>query len=380
MPSIFPPEIINYSAETYYSRLSNTHKTIYWVVLAFFALAIMLLPVIKIDISTQSRGVVRSPIENTVIQSAVYGEVTRFNLKENAGISMGDTLLVLNTERIEEQIALEKQKRIENERFINDIQLLLSGQKPVGLKYMSEYNRYQSKVKEQNIQIDYLQNEYNIEKTLFEKGVNAKSDYLYQKNNLDKAIGVLAYLQEEYKTSWQSEQTRLELENQTIDSNIKQLEKEKRQYVITCPVSGTLIQVAGFQQGNFISPSQPLAYISVADSLLAECYVSPMDIGYIHPGQEVSFQMDAFDYREWGLISGMVDEVINDVISIENQPMFRVRCILNESSLKLKNGYEGNVKKGMTLTGRFKLNKRSLFQLLFDKVDDWMNPKIVKNN
>ncbi len=269
---------------------------------------------------------------------------------------------------------------MKNEQFIHDIRLLLSEQKPITPKYLSEYNRYHSKIKEQNVQIEYLRVEYNISKKLLEKKVASESDYLFQKNNLDKASRLLVYLQEEYRSSWQSEQTRLELENQTIGSNIKQLEKEKRQYAITAPSSGILVQVAGFQQGNFISPSQPLAYISVIDSLLAECYVSPLEIGFIYPGQEVFFQMDAFNYREWGLISGTVHEVINDVVTVENQTMFRVRCVLNESSLQLKNGYVGKIKKGMSLTGRFRLNQRSLFQLLFDKVDDWMNPKIVKNN
>ncbi len=108
MPQIFPPEIINYSAQTYYSQLNNTHRTIYWIVLTFLALIFILLPIIKIDISSQSRGVVRSPIENTVIQSAVHGEVLKFNLKENTEVIIGDTLLVLNTERIDEHISLEK--------------------------------------------------------------------------------------------------------------------------------------------------------------------------------------------------------------------------------------------------------------------------------
>lgn len=33
----------------------------------------------------------------------------------------------------------------------------------------------------------------------------------------------------------------------------------------------------------------------------------------------------------------------------------------------------------MTLTGRFMITKRSLFQLLYDKTDNWLNPKITEN-
>ena len=40
-----------------------------------------------------------------------------------------------------------------------------------------------------------------------------------------------------------------------------------------------------------------------------------------------------------------------------------------------KNGYKGDISKGMTLTARFLIANRSLWQLLYDKVDNWLNPK-----
>jgi len=112
--------------------------------------------------------------------------------------------------------------------------------------------------------------------------------------------------------------------------------------------------------------------------LLAECYISPSDIGYVRQNQQVAFQFDAFNYRDWGMVQGKVKEVLSDVVLIDQKPMFRVRCTLNKNFLQLKNGYQGNIQKGLTFTARFQLNRRSLWQLLFDKVDNWLNPKIVK--
>lgn len=45
--------------------------------------------------------------------------------------------------------------------------------------------------------------------------------------------------------------------------------------------------------------------------------------------------------------------------------------------MQLKSGYATQVSKGMTLTAKFKIANRSLYDLLFDKVDDWLNPKII---
>jgi len=52
-----------------------------------------------------------------------------------------------------------------------------------------------------------------------------------------------------------------------------------------------------------------------------------------------------------------------------------VRSELSSTEMKLKSGYKTHVSKGMTLTTRYIISRRSLFDLLFDKVDDWLNPK-----
>ncbi len=81
------------------------------------------------------------------------------------------------------------------------------------------------------------------------------------------------------------------------------------------------------------------------------------------------------------------DNATGEVIDISNQPYqanqsvyFKVKCRLNQNSLSLKSGYEGKLKNGLTLTSRFQVTRRSLFDLLFDKTDDWLNPRIMKIN
>ncbi|MCL1943563.1 MAG: HlyD family secretion protein [Candidatus Azobacteroides sp.] len=379
---LFPSEFLELSSENYYCNISPAKRTVYGIALVFLIFVVALLPVIKVDVSTQNRGLVRSPIENTVIQSAISGEVILFNMKENKMVSAGDTLLVMRSEKLEEQLMLEKSKFTDNISFINDITNALKDNKSNirTSKYLLEYLKYQSKLQEQQTQIDYFKIQYNADKSMYENKARSLLDYESSKNKYESSLNQLSLIVQEQQSIWQAEKTRLELENQVIASTIRQLEKEKRQYILTAPVSGILFQVSGIQSGNFIAPNQPLAYISVSDSLLVECYVPPADIGYIRINQDVNFQVDAFDYREWGLLHGKVKEILNDVITIDNRPVFRVRCLPDGYCLHLKTGYQGCLKKGMSLTGRFCLTRRSLWQLIFDKVDDWLNPKIVTEN
>lgn len=379
MHQLFPPEIIENTVECYHAKISTQSKAIYAIILIMTLLIFASLPLVFVDISSRSRGAIRSPYENTTIQSALYGEVISYRMLENKTVQKGDTLIILNSERLTEQISLANKKIQDNNLFISDIACLLSVKYNQLLtpKYRGEYYRYRAKHSEQQISVSYLRKELATQKSLSDQKVISNFEYLQSKNNYDKAYEQLNALELDYQSNWIAEQTALNQQNIELSSSIKQLEKEKNQFAILAPISGSLVQVAGFQKGNFISPSQNLAYISTNSILLAECYISPSDIGYIQQNQQVSFQFDAFNYRDWGMMRGKVTEVLHDVVIIDQKPMFRVRCTLDKNSLELKNGYQGNIQKGLTFTAQFHLNRRSLWQLLFDKMDNWLNPKLL---
>jgi membrane fusion protein, peptide pheromone/bacteriocin exporter len=84
--------------------------------------------------------------------------------------------------------------------------------------------------------------------------------------------------------------------------------------------------------------------------------------------------VDAFNYNEWGMLSGQISGISDDYFLVNSLPVFKVKCSLSGNTLRLKNGIPGTIKKGMTLNARFMITKRSLFQLLYQKSDDRFNP------
>lgn len=378
---VFPAEIAEYTSESYFIKRNITSRIIYVAILLVLLILIILLPFIKIDLSTQSRGIIRSKFENNTLQSVVSAEVDKINLSENLYVHKGDTLIWLRTDVIDEQIRRLRAKLDENKLFITDISYLLRGKTNLVVtpKYRSEYSHSLSKLNEQRISLSQSKNEYVISEKLYEKGVESHYEYDQNKRKYQIAQSQLTSTTRDFINNWQAEKTSLEVENNDLESQLKRLEKDKSQYFIIAPISGNIIQYSGIKEGNFIAGGQSLAQIASADDLLIECYVSPADIGYVREGQEVNIQMDAFDYRQWGLLHGTVTEIVSDIVNVDNESFFKVKCSLDKNYLELKNGYRGVLKKGMTLTGRFKLAKRSLAQLLFDKVDNWLNPKIIEN-
>ena len=104
---------------------------------------------------------------------------------------------------------------------------------------------------------------------------------------------------------------------------------------------------------------------------MAECYVSPADIGLLKDNHSVKFQIDAFDHNRWGTATGHIVRINQDISNINDLPMFKVMCSINETDLFLNKTINGSLQKGMTLRALFFIDNRSLFQLLFDELEDW---------
>jgi membrane fusion protein, peptide pheromone/bacteriocin exporter len=94
--------------------------------------------------------------------------------------------------------------------------------------------------------------------------------------------------------------------------------QQKQYYEIKAPVSGNIQQVIGKYEGSYIQSGESLGIISPDASIPAECYVSPQDIGLLKPDMPVRFQIDAFNYNEWGLVNGKTT-------------LARILCYLNSS-------------------------------------------------
>jgi HlyD family secretion protein len=175
-------------------------------------------------------------------------------------------------------------------------------------------------------------------------------------------------------TDWR--QAGLKYRTEAADLSKELLESERMEALgrIVAPVTGTLHQVTGLYPGSLVFSGQELGYISPDTTLVAEVHVAPGDIGLIQRHQAVRFQVAAYNYNEWGLLQGEVVDVSEDVVATDDQAYYIVLCRLSQNYLQMAGGYRGMLRKGMTLHARFVIGRRSLWQLLYDKVDDWMNP------
>ena len=354
--------------------------SIYLVVVIAIATFIGLLPIIKIDISSQSRGIIRSKTDNVPVTSAVSGKITTIKLKNNLLVQKGDTLLTISKENLETEKQLNDTIYNTNETILQDLEMVLKGKSNLQTSLIrEEYYKFSTQKAELQSKVAQAQINYNRYKTLFDKGVVAKAEFEKYHFELQFAKQALNSFAKQQMANWQNKKNELTLQLKNIAGNNNKLKIEAKNYVLIAPATGTIENFNGVQVGSVLNASQPIAQISPVDNLVVESTVLPNDIGLIKPNQKVKFQLDAFNYNQWGLLTGKVIDIDKNITLQENQAFFKVRCTLDSKELKLKSGYKTQVSKGMTLTTRYIITRRSLFDLLFDKVDDWLNPKQIKN-
>ncbi|SHM08791.1 HlyD family secretion protein [Flavobacterium xanthum] len=351
--------------------------SIYFVIVIAVLVFIALLPVIKIDISSQSRGIIRSTTDNVQVSSLVNGKVTFVKLKNNQVVQQGDTLIAitqenLNTEKVTNQVAAAT-----TQDQIHDLTQVAQGS-ATSLKtpaMQQEWLSYSSKKEELQSKIAQAKIVYDRNKQLHDKGIIAKAEFEKYSFDYTYTKQALSSLEKSQRSLWQNNKQELEMQLQNLNGTLQKIKVEAQNYYIIAPLSGTIENFSGIQNGSFLNASQPIATISATDKLIVESTVSPNDIGLIQKNQKVKFQIDAFNYNQWGLLEGKVVDIDHNITIQGEQAFFKVRSALNATTMKLQSGYKTKVTKGMTLTTRYIITRRSLFDLLFDKVDDWLNPK-----
>ncbi|WP_418510436.1 HlyD family secretion protein [Corallibacter sp.] len=379
--NIFPEDILNNTVEYHIAKHSRKSNLIFWLIFLAIAAILIALPFIYVDVYSTSRGLIISEENPVTLYAPTSGRVTYYNLKENEYVSKGDTLLIVNQKILDEKRDLIDIQAEDAQEFINDLGFMLDKKfsKIKTKQFKKEYIQHSQEIFNINTLIKNSKTQFERADLLFKKNVIARTEFEKALLDLNKLKNDKINIINQAQLRWQKQLTEYEEKLDNLNSNKIQLLEEKNTYVLTSPIDGELINVQGFNKGSIVNPSNNIANISPVKNLIIESYVSPSDIGYIKEGVDAKYQIDSYNSNQWGFATGEIIEVGKDIITLNDAAIFKVRSSLNESKLSLKNGAEGNLKKGMTVTSRFFLTRRSLFQLLFDSIDDWFNPYNNKN-
>lgn len=380
---LLPNEWIENSIETYIYQHTSKSQIIYWIVLFAVTVTLAALPFIYVDISIQGSGVVRPVAEKAEITSSITEIVDSVFVKEGEQVNKGDVILRFRTNSSDYKINYQTNRLNDYSAQLADLAYLAEGDCP---KFFSspvrqqEYAYFIRKKQELETELAQAEKEYLRNKTLFEKKVISEEEYDSYYFKYKSQQNELASLVQSQISTWQADQNTYRNTYNEMSTNLKQEIKDKDMYIDRSPVDGTVDQFSGVYRGSSIQAGQSLAVISPDSTLCIEVYVTPRNIGFMNIGMPVNVQVESFNYNEWGTIPGRVKDISSDFLTdSQGNSFYKVKCEMERDFLQLKNGRIGKLKKGMTVNAHFMVTRRSLFDLLYQKMDGWVNPKQYEN-
>ncbi|PYO42390.1 MAG: hypothetical protein DMD29_03545 [Gemmatimonadetes bacterium] len=373
---LYPADALDDSLETHLARYARAGRGVYFATLTLVIAAATALPVVKVNVTVRSPGIIRPATEKQEIHALVSALAAQVLVRDNQTVAQGDTIVLLHATALDDRAALLAARVLEKQGLLADLTLLLSRSDPAlhTADYQREYRQFVTEVRDNRLAQERARRETARVRDLYRTQATTASDLEDKEFQLAQLQSQGRMILERYRGRWQTALTSLRSDLQDLASQQAQVAEQRAAYTITAPASGTVELVASLSAGSPVQEGELLAVISPRSDFVAQVYVAPRDIGLLHPGMAVRMMVDAFNYSDWGVIEGSVTEISDDFVEVDGRPMFKVTCALARTRLSLANGFTSTVRKGMTLQARFVVAERSLLQLLRDDVNDWLNP------
>jgi len=363
-------------------KMRRSGFLIYYLIAFLFVAGFSSMFFIHVDISVRAPGIIRPMNERTEIKSSVSGLIDSLYYKEGDPVEKNSILLTIRDPALKEKIHLNETEMALRQDFIHDLKMLTDADQ-ISYRaisflrnpfYKQEALRFFSKMTEHHLNLLKAEHETNMNASLAGDKVISPKEFYDIRMQQQKTIAAFETFRREQFSSWQADLIKYETELQSFLSQQKEFNMQLENDRIRAPVAGFLQQLNGHYEGNALQAGEMICSLSPAGSLLAECYVSSKDIGMLKNGQSASLLIDAFNYNYFGVVNAKVHSIDNDFFLLDKSPVFKVCCMPDRDKLRLPNGWSGSLKKGMTCQARFIINRRTLWQLLYDTMNDWLNP------
>ena len=379
--NIFPHEIVEFSVEKHFQDSNPRSRIVYLVVLGILFVSFIMLFIVRVDVSVLSAGLIRPVQERTEIRAPVNGIVDSVFISENMHVVAGQPLFKIHSGSVDERNLNLNSQSEETSEQIADLKNLLAGNDS-GLQsqlYQQQHMLYEQKLNDARIKYDVVRRNYDRYAQLYHSRAISPAEFDKYDFEMKTAENDLKLVKEQQFSQWQGDLTRLGFQQRDMSAQKTMYKEQADLYTVRAATTGTVQQFKGIQRGSFVTPGDALGEVSPDTGLIAETYVSTKDIALLHKNTPVRMQVDAFDYNIWGMLTGKVLSISDDIVTMGGRPYFKVRSSLDKNYLKLRNGFKGTVKKGMTIQSRYVVTRRTLFQLLYDQTDDWLNPNIIRD-
>jgi adhesin transport system membrane fusion protein len=287
-----------------------------------------------------------------------------------------------NKSQLESQISVLKSQLSQRRAEVSEVNIRISDLKRVMSLTQDEMNMLQPLVSRGSApKRDILQLEQKMAQERSE--LNGLRASLPRANSaIREAQARINDIRTSFKTEAQNDLTAVIAEIKTLEQQIPALQDRKTRTEIRAPVRGIVkdIKVQTDEGGGVIRPGEEvMEIVPLDDQLVVEANIRPSDIAFIHPSQEATVKITAYDFSIYGGLQGQVTDISADTITNqEGESFYKIKIMTGQTSIK-RNGEELPIIPGMVasvdiLTGE-KTVMEYLMKPLVKTLDQAMNER-----
>ncbi|MDP2851767.1 MAG: HlyD family type I secretion periplasmic adaptor subunit [Sulfuricurvum sp.] len=408
---------------------AQSSRIFLWSVLALVSGTLIWMSIAEVDEITKGEGKVIPSTHLQVIQNLEGGIVEEIHVNEGDSVKKGDLLIRLSDIKPKSEFdgnriqyyelksklyrlqaeasmgnfSIDPPQRQELDGFIereegvfhSNRSLLISKINILNEQMnqrLSELSDAKSKAKLLSETREMIAKEEALSQSMFQKGVESKSDYwkvqrersriereLEEAQNsiprLEYAVAELKEKMLQEKIDYQNK-AKLELsatnaELGRIDTSSMPLSDQVDRSKIIAPVTGVMKQMFINTVGGVVRPGMDIAEIvPTEDSLLIETKIKPSDIGFLHPGQKAIVKFSAYDFSIYGGMVGEVYQISSDTIidQQKQESYYLVKVKINQKLAINSKLAKVTIMPGMTANIDILTGKKTILQYLMKPI------------
>jgi adhesin transport system membrane fusion protein len=359
-------------------------SAIVWIVFAVLLIFGVWAYWAKLDQITRAPGAVIASSKTQIIQSQEGGTINDLLVKEGDTVEADQVLVKFERTRFETSYLEARAKAAGLLATVARLQAEMLGTK---LEFPSELNKYpefkksqamlfnkrQAAIKEDvaalQSMIKLVQQELEMTEPLLKSGDVSRTDILRLQRQLVELKSQVTNKRNKYFQDAQAELSKAQEELAGVQQSLTQRKSQLDLTELRAPVRGVVKNVRITTLGGVIRPGEEVMQIvPLEDDLVIQAKVSPADIAFLKPGQDVAVKIDAYDYTVYGELSGKLTYISADTLSEDlrqgEQPYYRaqVRTVGRQFSGRPDEKLE--IQPGMTATIEVKTGQRTVLQYL----------------
>lgn len=308
----------------YFDELKGPNRfghIILWSILLFFICFFTWAFFAKLDEVTHGDGKVIPSQKIQVIQNLEGGIVRDLAVREGQLVQKNQILMVLDDIRFSGGYKENRLKELALTAKIERITAQMNNQPYTPSSVVatevpdlvtSERELYDSKRREMqnlNHNLQLVQRQINMTKPLLKSGAVSQVEVLQLEQQASETESKIASAQ----SAALDELNKVKTELSQVKQNEVALKDRLDRTTVRSPVKGIVKQLHVNTIGGVVNPGMDLVEIvPLDDTLLVSAKVKPSDIGFIHPGQNATVKISAYDYAIYGGLKGKVELISAD--------------------------------------------------------------------